>query len=394
MMKRPVMNPMYMDEDDASSRGGRRRPRADRWKWVRRVLRFVWRLVKILFTDVLRRRGKDKVRDEVGTPLSRFVRACLYRLMFVPTLLAVLVTVLVVTATHPRPATGVMDPTSQGVYYDPVELLSLDETKLEGWLVPVVNAKRVIAEREDVLHKNYPAIVLVHDFAATRQQMLPLVAPLHEAGYVLLIINLRGRGPSANTGVTFGINEAQDVRAAVELLRRRPFVDPDAIGVLGVGTGATATLLAAEQDPRIGTLVLDHPVRQFQDILNERIGPRQSWLSWVRPMCKWTFELTYKVDAEDVELGRFSEVMSKRPVLMLDEGGETLSSVKPVRTRQIVDFLHRHLVAHNKVTSLMQREAVGHIERREAPEPVKPGESWPPQAPAKDLLERARNTGW
>jgi pimeloyl-ACP methyl ester carboxylesterase len=388
------MNPMYMDEDDSSSsrRGGRR---ADRWRWARRALRFVWRMVKVLFSDILLRRRREKVRDEVGTPLSRFVRGLLYRLMFVPTLLAVLVTVLVVTATHPRPATGVMDPTSQGVYYDPVDLLSLDETKLEGWLVPVVNAKRVIAQGDDVLHKRYPALVLVHDFAAARQQMLPLVVPLHEAGYVLLVINLRGRGPSANTGVTFGINEAQDVRAAVELLRRRPFVDPDAIGILGIGTGATAALLAADQDQRIGTLVLDHPVRQFQDILNERIGPRQAWLSWVRPMCKWTFELAYKVDADDVDITHFYDAMRRRPVLMLDDSGEMLSSVKPVRTKQIVDFLHRHLVAHNKMTSLMQREAVGQVERRETPgEQVKPTESWPPQAPAKDLLERARNTGW
>ena len=47
------------------------------------------------------RRRKEKVRDEVGTPLSRFVRGLLYRLMVIPTILAVLVTCLVVTATHP-----------------------------------------------------------------------------------------------------------------------------------------------------------------------------------------------------------------------------------------------------------------------------------------------------
>src|SRR5689334_6106390 len=150
-MNRPVMNPMFLEEELGPSRSGGRGRRADRFKWVRPVARLSWRVLKLLFTPVFRRRDKDQVRNEVGTPVSRFVRALLYRLMFVPTFLAVLVTILVVTATHPRPAPGVMDPTSQGVYYDPVDLLSLDETKLEGWLVPVVNAKRVIAEGADAL---------------------------------------------------------------------------------------------------------------------------------------------------------------------------------------------------------------------------------------------------
>lgn len=355
----------------------------------------LYRVVSLLFVDLLRRRSK--IKDEVGTPFSRFMRKLLYRLMFVPTLLAVLIGILVVTATHPKPAPGVMDPVSKGVYYDPVELLSLDGTKLEGWLVPVVDARKVIAEKEKMLHRKQPAVVLVHDFGASRQQMLPLIAPLHDAGFVLLAINLRGHGPSAAVGSTFGLNEAQDVRAAVEMLRRRSFVDPEAIGVIGVGTGATAALLAAEQDPRISALVLDHPVRQFDDILNERIGPKQSWLSWVRPMCKWTFEIAYKVDAEDVNLGHFAELMKSKPVFLMDEPGETVSCVKPVRAGQIADFLKKHVATRTKTaTRLLQKETTTSASPLEdAPEAAPaPGESWPPQQSAAKLLERAKETGW
>jgi pimeloyl-ACP methyl ester carboxylesterase len=289
-----------------------------------------------------------------------------------------------------------MDPVSQGVYYDPVELLSLDNTKLEGWLVPVMNAHRVIVEGTDILHKKSAAVVLVHDFAASRQQVLPLVAPLHEAGYVVLAINLRGRGPSAGIGSTFGLNEAQDVRAAVELLRRRTYVDPEAIAVLGIGTGASAALIAAEQDARIKVLILDHPVRQFQDVLSDRIGPRQPWLSWVRPLCKWTFEIAYRVDADDVNLSRFKFLLTQRPSLTLDEPGEFVSCVKAEHRKEIIAFLKKNLIAHNKaaVTTLLQKETVGHVDR---PAPVElPGstESWPPQRSATELLERSKATGW
>ncbi len=387
MMKRPVMNPSYLDDHSSH-------PAASA-KWAR-FFKFLFRIGRLFFTDLLRRRSK--IQDEVGTPFSRFMRKLLYRLMFVPTLLAVLIGVLVVTATHPKLAPGVMDPVSQGVYYDPVELLSLDGTKLEGWLVPVVDARRVIAEKEKMLHKKQPAIVLVHDFGASRQQMLPLVAPLHDAGFVLLVINLRGHGPSAAVGSTFGLSEAQDVRAAVELLRRRSFVDPAAVGVIGIGTGATAALIAADQDPRITALVLDHPTRQFDDILSERIGPKQSWLSWVRPMCKWTFEIAYKVDAEDINIGRFAELMKSRPVFLLDEPGETVSCVNAIRSKQVVEFMKKHVATRTRTaTTLLQREQTTEARPIEdAPDAAVPGstESWPPQQSAAKLLERTKNTGW
>ena len=347
MMKRPVMNPSYLD--DVQSQPSPRRQ--SRWRACLTVFKFVWRIVRVLFTDVLRRKGR--IKDEVGTPFSRFIRAVFYRLMFVPTLIAILVSVLVVTATHPKPAPGLMDPTSQGVYYDPVDLISLDNTKLEAWLVPVLDARKVIAQGNDVLHKRYPAIVLVHDFGSTRQQVLPLVAPLHEAGYVVLAVNLRGRGPSAAVGSTFGLNESQDVLAGVELLRRRNFVDPDSIGVLGIGTGATAALIAAEHDPRIAALVLDHPVRQFQDVLQHRIGPKQPWLTWVRPFCKWAFEIAYKVDADDVNVSRFAGIMRNKPVLMLDEPAELAAiEMTPTRVKQVVQYLRKNLVARPRATDI------------------------------------------
>jgi pimeloyl-ACP methyl ester carboxylesterase len=398
MMKRPLMNPSFLDEEKPQP------SRPPRW---RRTAVLLGRAIKLLFTDVFRRR-KERIRDEVGTPFSRFLKAVLYRLMIVPTILAVLVGVFVVTATHPKAAPAVMDPVSRGVYYDPVEFLSGDNTRLEGWLVPVLDARRLVLEKEDLLHRKYAAIVLVHDFSASRQQVLPLISPLHEAGYVVLAINLRGRGPSANVGSTFGLNESQDVRAAVELLRRRNYVDPDAIGVLGIGTGATAALLAAEQDPRIGALVLDHPVRQFTDVLDARLGPRHPWLAFVRPFCKWTFEIAYKVSGDDLDLSRFSELMKQKPVLMFDEAGETVSCVKSARVDQIVKFLKKKLVVKNKgVSKLLGRPELNvRVEKVDdapapaatpAPTQARPPAnsnepSWPPQRSAKDVVEGSTQT--
>jgi pimeloyl-ACP methyl ester carboxylesterase len=386
------MNPSFLDDDHLPVA---RRP--SRW---RRVFALLGKLVKLLFTDV--RHRHPSLRDETGTRFSRFLRALLYRLMLVPTVLAVLVGILVVTATHPRSAPAVIDPVSRGVYYDPIEFLSLDNTKLEGWLVPVLDARRLVIEKEDLLHRKYAAIVLVHDFGASRQQVLPLVSPLHDAGYVVLALNLRGHGPSSSTGSTFGLNEAQDVRAAVDLLRRRPYVDPDAVGVLGIGTGATAALRAAEQDPRLNVLVLDHPVRQFQDILDQRIGPRQPWLSWVRPICKMTFELCYHVDADSVDLSTFSDLVKQKQVLMFDQPGETVTCLNANHTREIVQFLKKHLKATNKAITKLIRPAPmngGRVSVNDNTPAAKDDSgskdtSWPPQRSAEKLLERSGNAGY
>lgn len=388
-MQRPVMNPSFLDDAPQIAHGDRL---SARW------LRAIRGGVGLLFTDVLRGMRSQSVNARPW--YSRLLRSVFYRMMFVPVLLAIVVSVLVATGTHPHAGDAISDPTSQGAYYDPVELLSADQTKLEAWLVPVVDARRVLVEREEVLHKRYPAVVLVHDFGASRQQMLPIITPLHDAGYVLLVLNLRGTGPSAKVGSTFGINEAQDVRAAVELLRRRPFVDPDAIGVLGVGTGATACLLAAQQDPALKTMIVDHPVRQFDDLLLERIGPRHPWLAWVRPFCKWGFELSYKVDADEVNLDRFASLMKQRNCLLLDDPAEPCSFTRPVRQQQVVEFLKKHLTAKPRTAQLLRRDEFGRVEYAPADRdgdgapdaPATGGESWPPQRSALETLPKANRS--
>ena len=45
--------------------------------------------------------------------------------------------------------------------------------------------------------------------------MLPLFKPLHQHGFVVLAVAMRGAGDNA-AGQTLGLNEALDVKAAVE----------------------------------------------------------------------------------------------------------------------------------------------------------------------------------
>ncbi|MGB7157447.1 MAG: CocE/NonD family hydrolase [Tepidisphaeraceae bacterium] len=340
-MQRPVMNPMFMEEKDSATKGKpRMRPLRLLGAWLLRGLKLVWR---IFFTSVFKL-PRARLRVEDGTPLRRFVRGLMYRLAFVPVILVLFVVALVFAVTHPPHFPPESDPLIQGVYYDPVAFHAEDGTRLEGWLVPVYDAKRIVEEKERGLHKKHPAIVLVHDYAATRQQMLPLVPQLHEAGMVVLVVGLRGTGPSGGAGQTFGLKEAMDVRAAVDMLRRRSYVDPAKVSVMGIGTGANAAVIAAEQDANIAALVLDRPIEGFEQAMANRLGDEHRWLYTLMPLFKWTFEAMYHVDADDLNVSSYAAVTSARPTLRF-QGSGTVDPFLPQNAQGVTQFLRAHRVS-------------------------------------------------
>jgi pimeloyl-ACP methyl ester carboxylesterase len=331
------MNPNFVHEGPAKRQS----------RLLRRLrplfLVFIW-IVRLLTLDLFGSGGAPKgLRVDIGTRFSRFIRGLCYRLLFLPLLMALAVMSLVYSGTHPPAVASAMDPTCHGIYYDPVNFVADDGTPLEAWLLPAVDARRVIEQKESALGELYPAVVLVHDFGASRQQMLPLATPLHNAGYVVLMVGLRGNASdgAAAVGQTFGLNEAADVKAAVELLRKTPFVDGQHIAVLGLGTGATAALLAAQRDATIAAVVLDRPSHSFDDILREHLAPSQPWLAWMAPFCQWTFEIAYKVNATDVNLDHNMSRLQSRGVLLFD--GPAPATLRGDRASQIVDFLNINL---------------------------------------------------
>lgn len=335
-MQRPIMDPTFLDDDGAQT------PEPS-WRivaaWTGRALRWAGR--QLLARPIKLRRQRVVYDDR--TPFGKLLRGACYRLLFLPLFLMLISLSLVFAGTHPLPhARGNDDPSTQGVYYDPVSFASEDGTRLQGWLVPMVDAHRVVLHKEHLLHEKHAAIVLVHDFAQSQQQMLPLLAPLHEDGYVVLAVGLRGVGLD-RCGQTFGIKESQDVISAVELLRRRPFVDPDRVAVLGIGTGANAAVLAAERDPRLAALVLVDPIKSVDEAIARHIGPDRWGVRWVQTLNRWTFQVAYRVDADDLRLARSVSTLTLRPVLRLDGKADGEGRLMPPAIEQTRDFLQAKL---------------------------------------------------
>ena len=303
------MDPLFLQELKAA-------PSKRRWLAAAgRSLR--WLVRKLLSQPLTLRRDKLKFANDSRS--SRWARGLAYRLLFAPIVIALVASVLVFSGTHPRVAIAGDDPSSYGVYYDPVEFASGDGTRLTGWLVPVVDARRVLLHKDRLLHQKHPAVVLVHDHGQSQAQMLPLIAPLHEEGIVVLAIGLRGVGTVDRSPQTFGLDESADVRAAVDLLRGRPFVDENRIVVIGIGTGANATLLAAEKDEKIAAIVLADPIVSADEVVADRLGPDVVGLRWMQPLTKWAFEIGYRQDIDEISLNQHTTVLTKRKVLRMQK---------------------------------------------------------------------------
>jgi len=102
-----------------------------------------------------------------------------------------------------------------------------------------------------------PPIILCHDLGGTRGDLLNAAVILNKAGYPLLLLDFRRHGTSGAARSTLGVEERLDVLAAAKYLGSRREVDGSRMGGWGVGMGAYALALAAEEVPQLQALALD-----------------------------------------------------------------------------------------------------------------------------------------
>src|SRR5262245_49696439 len=123
--------------------------------------------------------------------------------------------------------------------YEELTLTTQDGLKIATWYVPGRRAE---------------AMILVHGINANRSAVLPEAGVLAEAGYPLLMLDLRGHGQSEGNEVTYGYREAYDIIAATDYLANRPEIER--IGILGGSLGGAAVARAAALDPRLEAVII------------------------------------------------------------------------------------------------------------------------------------------
>lgn len=149
-------------------------------------------------------------------------------------------------------------PASVGLAYEAVRIPTVNGKTLFGWLVP--------AARDDA-----PALVILHGWGGNAEAMLPLAAPLHRAGFALLLIDARNHGHSDADSFSSLPRFAEDLDQALDWLNDRRSVKPHRLGLVGHSVGAGAALLAASRRPDVAAVVsiaaFAHPAAMMRRLL-------------------------------------------------------------------------------------------------------------------------------
>ena len=106
--------------------------------------------------------------------------------------------------------------------------------------------------------KKLGTIVLLHGYMMQKETMVPWALVLAQAGYQVVLVDLRGHGQSTGRTFTAGKYETADLVQMLDYLTARKLCDPS-VGVLGHSFGADLALFWAARDPRVKTVVAIAP---------------------------------------------------------------------------------------------------------------------------------------
>lgn len=129
----------------------------------------------------------------------------------------------------------------EGLPWREVSVPARNGKRLFGWFIPARGCG--------------PALVIMHGWGGNAEMMLPLAAPLHAAGYSLLLVDARCHGRSDDDSFASLPRFAEDIESALDWLGGQPEIDHRCLGLVGHSVGAGAALLAASRRPDVRAVV-------------------------------------------------------------------------------------------------------------------------------------------
>lgn len=166
-----------------------------------------------------------------------------------------------------------LTPKQAGLSYENVAFSSrADPIRLKGWYIP---------------HDNPTGwIILVHGEQGNRADSpvnaMGLIRDLHQAGFGLLMFDLRSHGESEGEGTSLGYFERRDLEGAIDFLLSRD-VPKDRIGLLGFGLGASLAIMVAREESGLAGVVADSAFARLSDLVRRGRTPSRGYPTFFMP---------------------------------------------------------------------------------------------------------------
>ena len=243
---------------------------------------------------------------------------------------------------HPGLAASTETPEALFTHYEDVAFTSSDGVALSGWLIPG--------------KEGAPVVILCHDLGESKSSMLGLAARLAEQKYSILMFDFRGHGTSAGSS-SFGTLEKRDLLGAIDWASVRRGVDGSRIGIVGVGMGAYAGILAAAERPRVRCLALDSPYAEASSQYAAAKMPAGVMRGLTTRWSRLVYDLTYRVrSGQENAAGRIHDLRDRDLLFLapktVDPVSQTVRSLYDAVPEDRNAFKNLELLPATRTTSL------------------------------------------
>ena len=248
--------------------------------------------------------------------------------------------------TGPKRRSPWATPASVGLEYEEVEIMSTDGVPLRCWWVPAADS--------------VGAAMLIPGWGGYKfdEHLLQTLPVYHDAGYGVLMLDLRAQGESGGSRRTLGYREARDVRGALAWLRLRGYA-LNRVVLHGWSMGG-ATALRAAPGTGVAAVVEEAGYGDLPLLLQEIIPEFVPLGGILEPAILLAGRIFPDFDAWDV--------VPKREANMLSSEGVPLFIIHSTDDGVVPYEQAKLLAAAYPGANLWTLEAYGHVEAYEHPE--------------------------
>lgn len=177
-------------------------------------------------------------------------------------------------------------PASVGLDFRDVRLKSTDDVELGAWWIPEQGSSQ--------------AAILVHGFGGNKsnEQILRTARIYDQAGYNVLLIDLRAHGESEGDRRTLGYQETRDVRGALDWIEERGF-QPGGTIIHGWSMGG-ATVVRAAPDTGVAAVVEEAGYADLPLLLSDVLPANSGLPAFFNPGTKLMAKTFLDFDASAV----------------------------------------------------------------------------------------------
>jgi alpha-beta hydrolase superfamily lysophospholipase len=199
-------------------------------------------------------------------------------------------------------------PDNLGLKYVDVSFPSRDGLTLRGWWLEAGDSSR--------------AVVMVHGANGHRAdsgiKMLDIAREMVNAGYNVLMFDLRGHGQSEGEHISLGYYEQRDLLGAIDYVKQRGM---SKIGVIGFSMGAATALMTAASCKQIDAIVADSSFAYLADIVEPQFSKRSSLPKLFIPLILFVAK---KVHGIDLSVPRSVDAVKQftTPPILIIHGGQ------------------------------------------------------------------------